>query len=301
MKRTAMLCWILVAVFAVPAYAGRSELLHEFQQVRHQTRQNPFEEPLFIRSGSDQDNLGADIYAVLPQSFAKVRDALAHADEWCRFLVLNQNVKACTWRPRSDDARLSLFVGRKFYQTPGEAFEIQGKFEVRTASDDYLRVTLRAPEGPLGTQDYRIEVQAAPVEGGTLVQLSWGYQDSWRSRMATSTYLATLGRDKIGFTVVGHDSSGRAEYVQGVRGIIERNAMRYYLALRAYIQNDDLPEDRRVRASMSTWYDLIERYARQLHELDRSEYFDNKRKEWRNQQRMQRQVTAEAQARADSY
>ena len=118
--------------------------------------------------------------------------------------------------------------------------------------------------------------------------------------MATSTYLATLGRDKVGFSVVGEDSAGRPQYVQGVRGIIERNAMRYYLALKAYIQTVDLPQQHRVEASMASWYQLVERYAQQLHELGRDEYFENKRREWHNQRRLQREIAAGAQARREA-
>ena len=283
-----------------PVQADRQQLLQDFRDLRQSSAQNAFSEPLFIRSNSAGESFNADIYAVLPHGFAEVRAALARADEWCRFVLLNQNVKACTWRAGEEGALLSLFVGRKFYQSPQEAYQVDGAFEVRVAANDYLRVTLRAPEGPLGTQDYRISVQAAPLDQGTLVQLSWGYQDSWRSRMATSTYLATLGRDKVGFTVVGKDRTGQPEFVQGVRGMIERNAMRYYLALRAYLQTDDLPEPQRLEASMVAWYRLVAAHARQLHELERDEYMSNKQREWANQRRLQRQIAAEAHARTDS-
>ena len=288
---------LIFLLLAGPVQADRQQLLRDFSDVRQGSVQNIFSEPLFVRSDDAGDSFSADIYAVLPQPFAQVRRALARADEWCRFVLLNQNVKACTWRPGDEGARLSLFVGRKFYQSPQEAYQVEGAFEVRVAANDYLRVTLRAPEGPLGTQDYRISVQASPVEQGTLVQLSWGYEDSWRSRMATSTYLATLGRDKVGFTVVGKDRSGRPEYIQGVRGMIERNAMRYYLALRAYLKTDELPAQQRLEASMAEWYRLITAHARQLHELERDEYLNNKRREWANQRRLQRQIAAEAHVR----
>ena len=291
---------LIFLLLAGPVQADRQQLLRDFGDVRQDRAKNIFSEPLFIRSDGAGDSFSADIYAVLPHPFADVRGALARADEWCRFVLLNQNVKACTWRPGEEGERLSLFVGRKFYQSPQEAYRVDGAFEVRAAGKDYLRVTLRAAEGPLGTQDYRISVQAAPVEQGTLVRLSWGYEDSWRSRMATSTYLATLGRDKVGFTVIGEDRFGRPEYVQGVRGMIERNAMRYYLALRAYLETDDLPERQRLEASMAEWYRLVAAHARQLHELERDEYLNNKRREWANQRRLQREISAEAHVRTGS-
>ncbi len=292
--------WLVLftVMVAVPAYADRQELLQQFQYVRQNTERNPFDEPLYIRSHNSGQRLGADIYAVLPQPFHEVRDALGQPDQWCQFLALNQNVKACTWRHGQEGAELSLFVGRKFYQPPQDAYHVNGNFSIASNRDNYLRVTVRAADGPLGTQDYRISVQAAPVEQGTLVELSWGYEDSWRSRMATSAYLATLGKDKIGFSIVGQTDSGKPEFVQGVRGMIERNAMRYYLALRAYLQTDDLPARRQPEASMGTWYRMVEHYGRQLHELSREDYFANKRRELRNQRQMQQQIAANAQARA---
>jgi hypothetical protein len=55
------------------------------------------------------------------------------------------------------------------------------------------------------------------------------------SRLATAGYLATVGAGKHGFTIVGRDAGGRAQYVGGVRGIVERNAMRQLLAVQAYL------------------------------------------------------------------
>lgn len=301
MKPIVSIVCLLVAmlVLSVPARADRQQLLQEYRQVRQETARNPFDEPLFIRSHNRDERLGSDIYAVLPQSFTDVRAALTQADEWCRFLVLNQNVKACTWRRGEEGSQLSLFVGRKFYQPPQDAYHVDGAFEVTSTRNDFLRVSLRAAEGPLGTEDYRISVQAAPIDQGTLVQLSWGYEDSWRSRMATSAYLATLGKDKIGFSIVGESPSGKPRFVQGVRGMIERNAMRYYLALRAHLQTDGLPAEQQTEAGMGTWYRMVEHYGRQLHELSRDEYFSNKRRELQNQRRMQQRITANARARAD--
>src|SRR5690606_12912813 len=120
--------------------------------------------------------------------------------------------------------------------------------------------------------------------------LRWSYRSSWRSRMATDAYLATLGRDKVGFTVVGHDRDGRPRFVQGVEGVIERNAVRYYLALDAFLATSGLPAQERTAAAWRAWYSATERYARQLRELSRSEYLQAKRREYRDQVRLQRAV-----------
>ena len=41
-------------------------------------------------------------------------------------------------------------------------------------------------------------------------------------------YLATLGRNKVGFTVIDHKPDGQPVYIGNVRGLVERNCMRYW-------------------------------------------------------------------------
>ncbi len=89
-------------------------------------------------------------------------------------------------------------------------------------------------------------------------------------------YLATLGADKVGFTATGKDSAGEPAYVGGVRGVVERNTMRYYLAIDAYM---DSP--RQLAPRLAAWFDSTERYARQLHEVEREDYLAMKRNEYK--------------------
>ena len=86
------------------------------------------------------------------------------------------------------------------------------------------------------------------------------------------TYLATLGRDKVGFTVVGRTPAGEPVDVGGLRGTLERNTMRYYLAVDTYLDSmSQLPAERK-QWRFATWYTATERYPRQLHELSRADY-----------------------------
>ena len=57
--------------------------------------------------------------------------------------------------------------------------------------------------------------------------------------MAMDAYLAGAGREKVGFSVVERLPDGRPVYVDGVRGVVERSAMRYYLAIESTV--DVLP------------------------------------------------------------
>jgi hypothetical protein len=82
--------------------------------------------------------------------------------------------------------------------------------------------------------------------------------------------------------------------VEGVRGTIERNTMRYYLALEAVLETWDLPTNDRFEARIRRWFALTERYHPQLHEMNRAEYLQAKRQEHINQLRLQNTQTAQA-------
>ena len=62
-----------------------------------------------------------------------------------------------------------------------------------------------------------------------------------RPQMAMQTYLATLGRGKSGFT------SG------GIRGEVERNTMRYYLAIDSYLAAPTLAQWALVEPKKRMW------------------------------------------------
>ena len=89
--------------------------------------------------------------------------------------------------------------------------------------------------------------------------------------MGMNMYLATSGRDKVGFSVVERAADGRPVYVGGVRGVVERNTMRYYLALEAYLGTLEAPGAERLDKRLRAFHAGLERYPRQLHELELAE------------------------------
>ena len=101
-------------------------------------------------------------------------------------------------------------------------------------------------------------------------------------RIAMKTYLATVGSAKVGFS---KDTDG--SYVGGVRGLVERNTMRYYLAIDAFLGSLNTPAAKRVDQRFATWFDATEQYPRQLHELERQDYLQMKKNEYQRQQTAQ--------------
>ncbi|MFA6056515.1 MAG: hypothetical protein WC769_14205, partial [Thermodesulfovibrionales bacterium] len=114
--------------------------------------------------------------------------------------------------------------------------------------------------------------------------------DSIALRLAGKAYFATLGWSKVGFTVTGTDRNGKPVYIGGPRGAIERNAVRYYLAIQSFMNTLRYPEESRFSMRTIKWYDLTTRYRKQLFDLDKKDYLIFKTKEHKNQVTLQRSI-----------
>jgi hypothetical protein len=115
------------------------------------------------------------------------------------------------------------------------------------------------------------------------VRLSYAYSHGVLASAAMRAYLGTLGRDKVGFTVTGRDSDGQPRHVGGMRGLVERNTMRYYLAIEAFLGSRSAAPGARTEKSLRDWFAAIEAYPRQLHEMERADYLAMKRREYSRQ------------------
>ncbi|MEJ2553540.1 MAG: hypothetical protein P8164_13695 [Gammaproteobacteria bacterium] len=269
------------------ALTPRAALLADYQLIHPELLHNPYGVPVYVRSREQNDLLMAEVYGKVDYPLAQLEAALAAPSGWCDTLALTLNVKACVHDERDGQQWLTLYMGRKFYQPPAKAYQARYRFRTIASRSDYFEVSLSAADGPMGTHDYRTVLQAVAVRGGTLLHIRSAYRSSTASRWATSIYLATLGKGKIGFSPAGIDKDGRHRYVEGVRGAIERNTMRYYLALEAVLATRALPVHERFDARIQRWFALTERYHPQLYEMDRAEYLQAKRREHINQQRLQ--------------
>jgi hypothetical protein len=244
---------------------------------------NQFGRPLVLESVETSGDLKGDVYAVVDHPFPMVQQALQSADHWCDILILHLNVKRC--RATGAAAKtINLSVGRKFDQPIEDAYQLNFAYRVVTATNDYLQVLLTADEGPMSTKNYRIQVEVVPVDAKrSVVHMSYAYGYGFAAKIAMQTYLSTLGSAKVGFTILDR-KDGKPVYQAGVLGLLERNTMRYYLAIDAYLSAYSLPAGEQFEKRIREWYASTERYAAQLHEMEQNEYLDMKRKEMRRQQ-----------------
>lgn len=263
---------------------GAAALRSSYTTLGEQLRNNPFGRPLALDSAESPNDLKGDIYAVVDHPFATVNAALNEPAEWCDVLILHLNTKYCRATGNGPGAVVSVAVGKKFDQPLDQAHKVEFQWKPVASTADYLEIQLEAPSGPLGTSNYRIVLQAIPIEGGkSFIHLRYSYSYGFAGRVAMKTYLATVGSDKVGFTST-RGADGKSGYIGGVRGVVERNTMRYYLAIDAYLDTLSTPADSRIDKRFASWFAATERYARQLHEVDRGEYMDMKRAEYKRQQ-----------------
>ncbi len=282
-----VLALCLGLAFAVPAQAqdAGAALLARHAALRTQLASNAFQRPLHLESTQNAGDQQGDVYAVVDEPFAGVSQSLQGMDHWCDVLILHLNVKQCRASGTGTGSVLSVNVGKKFDQPLADTYQVNFKYRVVAARPDFMQVTLAAENGPLGTNNYRILFEAVPLDAQhSFIHMSYSYAYGMAARVAMQAYLSTLGSGKVGFTVTGRQANGQPVYIDGVRGVVERNTMRYYLAIEAYLDSVAKPAPEQVEKRLRDWFAATERYALQLHEVEQAEYLDMKRKEVARQQ-----------------
>jgi hypothetical protein len=273
---------------AGPAYGI---LLDKCREIETKTAGGKYSVPICIESSEEGDVFRGEVYGIIEHPFRTVQDALKAPSNWCDMVSVHYNIKACTWGRSADQYFLTFYSGPKTYQAPEDAYQLDLDFRVIEDTSAYLKLVLTAVEGPFGTKDYRIEFEAMPTEKGkTIAHFSYSYRSGFSARLAIKIYYQTIAYNKVGFTVIRSDEQGNPVYVGGTRGMIERNAVRYYLAIRAYFDTLLYPGDERFKQRISRWYDLTDRYRRQLFELSKADYLRCKKKERQNQIALQHQL-----------
>ena len=295
LARSAVLCGLLLCALpfsaaaqaqqaaATGAESGAPVLLEKHVALAGQLAQNVYRRPLVLESFEGANAVTGSAYAVLNSPFSAVSAAFKSPKRWCEMLILHINTKYCHAGTDESPSMLNVNIGKKTAQQLEDAFALQFSYRLAASSPDYLAAQLKADKGPLGTHNYRIELQAVPLpDGKTFMHLRYSYGFGVASRLAMQGYLATAGSGKVGFTQVRRGSS--LAYVDGMRGAVERNTMRYYLAIEAYLASLDKPATQQLEARLHHWFDATEQYHRQLHEVNKESYLTMKRAEYQRQQ-----------------
>lgn len=260
-----------------------SALLGDYSRLAPALKNNAFGQPLVLQSSETVTGLAGDIYAVVPYPFAAVSTEMRSPDHWCDVMILHINTKYCHAVAAPQGSDLLVNIGKKTPQPIADATRLVFRYSETNLLKNYFAITLTAGEGPLGTSNYRIRLEAVKLPGNkSFLHLTYTYDVGFSGRLAMQTYLATMGADKVGFTRLVTD--GQPGYVAGVRGVVERNTMRYYLAIDSFLASRREPPAAQLEHRLQSWFDAVERYPRQLHEMDQSDYLAMKRAEVLRQQ-----------------
>lgn len=280
------------AVHATPlAEANKAQLLATYRLLEPRLRLGTANAPLTVATSNRDGLLLGDAYAIIDHPYTQVTQALRNARSWCDIVPLHMNVKACTTQPLHDGSRLTFYAGRKSYQAPGQARALVYTYRIQTLDSDYFSASLTSDQADA---DYPpLALEATPLgHDRVLIHVRYASRTPLWLRVAADSYFATIGARKVGFSTTGTDRRGQLEYVGGLDGAVERNALRYYLALESYFNTDRTAEAERFDQRLNRWFDLTERYSAQLHEMDKTDYLRAKRKERIQQLKLQQQLDA---------
>ena len=283
--------WLLAfcaAGLAMPAAAqadAAAALRAKHAELAGQLRQNQFKRPLVLESVEERNGLKGDIYGVVDYPFDAVSAALTNPGHWCDVMILHINTKYCHAVAGPAGMTLKVNIGKKTPEELADAPRVNFNYSVAASSADYLEVMLDAKDGPMGTSDYQIHLKAVALPGDkTFLHLTYAYSVNFAGRLAMQTYLATVGSGKVGFTVTGRQTDGQPAYIAGVRGVVERNTMRYFLAIDAFLDSTRAAPATQLEQRLQNWFTAVEQYPRQLHEVERPAYLTMKRAEVVRQQ-----------------
>jgi len=282
-------CLPLAGIAGCMLAAGKEEaggsLLEKYSLLENRLHNSQFRQPVVLDSTEAGNLITGEIHAVIDQPFAVVSDGLNQPAHWCDVLSLHINTKYCRAVQESGLSVLKVNFGRKTQQSLQDATRIKFTYTSVAATSSYLDIKLNAPQGALGTSNFHIEFEAVPLaDNTTFLHFTYSYSINFATRLATNAYLATIGSNKPGFTVTGVDRNGKPQYIGGVRGIMERNTMRYYLAINSFFAAGSGSEAEQLEQRLQSWFSAVEEYPVQLHEMDRAEYLLMKHAESLRQQ-----------------
>ncbi|MEJ2686992.1 MAG: hypothetical protein P8124_07245, partial [Gammaproteobacteria bacterium] len=205
-----LLLWSASATAAASDVTSRAALLRQYQTVTANTP--ALASDLYLRSEQSGNSARGDVFAVVNYPFSTLGARLRQPATWCSILLLHFNVKACVHARTGATTELTLYLGRKYYEPPGDAYRVKGRFRVKQAEPDFLHVLVASDGGPLGLKNYAVVLRAAPMTAGrTLLSFSYSFSYGDVANWLMHGYFATFGRDKVGFTT--HEVNGKPELV----------------------------------------------------------------------------------------
>lgn len=284
--------FVYLIFFSPHIIAGNSEHLKKtYKEIEKIILKNDYGLPIHLESKTEKNYMRGDVYGIIHHSYKTVSENLSSLSNWCEIMPQHINIKACTYQYIDNKCNLTFHSGRKFYEKADDVYHLGYQFKIFSLDENYFNASLTSQKGPLDTTDYLIIVEAIPLtNNSTFFRFTYEYKYGFWARLAMSAYFSTLGHGKEGFTIIGKDEEGQPIYVKGVRGVIERNAMRYYFAIQSFLDAQQKPLEIRFETRINNWFDLTEKYHKQLYEMDKEDYLKYKNMGRQDQFRLQKEI-----------
>ena len=269
------------AATVAAAASGPEALRARYTELDARLKQNVYNRPLVIESVEGPNRLRGHVYAVVNYPFATVSKGLNNPRSWCDVFILHINTKYCHAITENGATTLAVYIGKKTPESLDSAHRTDFLYQPVSITPEFMDIRLHAADGPFGTSNYRVALTAIPLtQNKSVIHLSYSYDFSFAGKISMGAYFGTLGRGKVGFS----RAPGSDDYIGGMRGLIERNTMRYYLAIDTFLGALDSTPAEQLDKRLRSWFSASEQYPRQLHEMERSEYMSMKLDEYQRQQ-----------------
>ena len=295
MSRNRILCFFLISFLLFSQWgaisygddssrSGPEFLLDKYHTIEKELEKNSGPVPFYVESSENKNASHVDIYGTIKYPFQMVQNEFLVPTNWCYIILPHLNVRACTYKKVDATWLLNVYNVNEFSEPLEDAYQMKFVYRVSALQPVYFDIALIAHEGPSHTRDHLLGFEAIPLKKNTTfihMRYSFGYS-------AFGYFLMKLfGGSKIGFSITGTDSSGNPVYVGGLRGIVERYVVYYYLAILSYLDTIKTPPDQRFERQISEWYNLTSGFQKQLFEMKKEEYLADKSHDWKSQQRLQ--------------
>jgi len=267
--------------------SGPEFLLDKYHEIEKELEKNSGPVPFHVESSANKNASQVDIYGIIKYPFEIVQDKVLVPTNWCDIVLPHLNVRACTYKKVNDTWLLNIYNVDKSSEPLEDAFQMKFVYRVSALQPVYFGLALNAPERPFHTKDHQFGLESVPLAKDTTFihfRYSFGYS-------AFGYFLMKIfvgGR--TGFSIIGADSDGNPVYTGGMRGLVERDVVYYYLAILAYLDSLKAPYDQRFDMQSGQWYDLTAHFKKQLFEMNKEAYLADKSKDWKNQQRLQSEL-----------
>lgn len=294
-KNLYLFCFLISFLcFSSPANADLTGMQQKYQELEDSLMNNIFALPVYIESKSEKESQHGDIYGIIYHPYSTIKSALTSPASWCDIIPQHPNIKACTYQHQSNLCQFTIYSGIQSYDEPKNTYKLEYNYSVTLQQENYFRSLLDAEDGPLGTYNYKIFIEAIPVNNhSTFIHFGYGFNHGALIRVAMKIYFSTFGRNRVGFTIIETNKENEPVYIGGIPAAIERNVICYYFAIQSYLDNIDVDHDKQLLARINRWFDLTEKYPRQLYEMKKEDYLQYKMAERENQLRLQKEINTE--------